>query len=134
MTPLRVRHTRKAEGDDVCDETSRTLGTNGAVDHRVKRPHCAYPTGTPGKAVWEGHMYKHILLPTDGSDLSTRAVREGIRLAKSLGARVTALHATPQSKRSSMLGREMMQQARAYEQLVKEEAARVLAVDRKSVV
>jgi len=36
-------------------------------------------------------MYKHILIPTDGSDLSGLAVREGVRLAKTLGARVTAL-------------------------------------------
>ena len=45
-------------------------------------------------------MYQHILLPTDGSELSTQAVRAGIRLAKSLGAPVTALHTTPQSIRS----------------------------------
>jgi nucleotide-binding universal stress UspA family protein len=40
-------------------------------------------------------MYKHILLPTDGSPLSERAVAEGIQLAKALGARVSALHITP---------------------------------------
>lgn len=40
-------------------------------------------------------MYKHILLPTDGSPLSARAVAAGVRLAKSLGARVTGLHVTP---------------------------------------
>ena len=40
-------------------------------------------------------MYRHILLPTDGSELSARAVGEGIRLAQALGARVTALHVTP---------------------------------------
>ena len=37
-------------------------------------------------------MFKHILLPTDGSRLSEGAVRKGIQLAKSLGARVTGLH------------------------------------------
>ena len=40
-------------------------------------------------------MYKHILLPTDGSPLSARAAADGIRLAKALGARVTALHVIP---------------------------------------
>ena len=40
-------------------------------------------------------MYKHILLPTDGSELSTRAVRQCIRFAGSIGAQVTALHTTP---------------------------------------
>jgi len=33
-------------------------------------------------------MYKHILVPTDGSALSLKAAREGAQLAKSLGARV----------------------------------------------
>jgi len=40
-------------------------------------------------------MYKHILIPTDGSALSLMAVREGMTLAKSLNARVTALTVSP---------------------------------------
>ena len=40
-------------------------------------------------------MYKHILLPTDGSELSVSAVRAGVQFAKEIGARVTALHVTP---------------------------------------
>lgn len=39
-------------------------------------------------------MYKHILLPTDGSALSASAIESGMRLAKALGARVTGLHVT----------------------------------------
>ena len=38
-------------------------------------------------------MYKHILIPTDGSELSEKAVRDGVRLAKALGARVTGFYA-----------------------------------------
>lgn len=37
-------------------------------------------------------MFKHILLPTDGSELSLRAVDTGIELAARLGARVHAFH------------------------------------------
>jgi nucleotide-binding universal stress UspA family protein len=37
-------------------------------------------------------MYKHILLPTDGSKLSARAVKQAVLFAKSIGARVTAVH------------------------------------------
>lgn len=40
-------------------------------------------------------MFKHILLPTDGSRLAARGARTGIRLAKALGARVTALYVIP---------------------------------------
>lgn len=36
-------------------------------------------------------MYKHILLPTDGSELSLRAVAAGIELAKTLNAKVTGI-------------------------------------------
>jgi nucleotide-binding universal stress UspA family protein len=40
-------------------------------------------------------MFKHILLPTDGSDLSAAAIKEGIRFAKSIGAKVTGLCVIP---------------------------------------
>ena len=36
-------------------------------------------------------MFKHILIPTDGSDLSLKAVLYGVKLAKSCGAKVTGL-------------------------------------------
>ena len=36
-------------------------------------------------------MYKHILIPTDGSELSKKAVDHGIELAKALNAEVTAV-------------------------------------------
>jgi nucleotide-binding universal stress UspA family protein len=38
-------------------------------------------------------MFKHVLIPTDGSSLSKKAVRAGIAFAKELGARVTVYHA-----------------------------------------
>jgi len=38
-------------------------------------------------------MYKHILVPTDGSALSDKAVEAAIKLASLLGARITAFHA-----------------------------------------
>ena len=36
-------------------------------------------------------MYKHILLATDGSELSARAAAEAIRLSKALAARLTVV-------------------------------------------
>ena len=41
-------------------------------------------------------MFKHILLPTDGSRLSEIAVFNGIELARQHGARVTAIHVMPE--------------------------------------
>lgn len=40
-------------------------------------------------------MFKHILLPIDGSDLSLRAVKLGLELARTCHARVYALHVVP---------------------------------------
>jgi nucleotide-binding universal stress UspA family protein len=40
-------------------------------------------------------MYKHILIPTDGSLLSEDAVRQGIALARSLGAKITVITVSP---------------------------------------
>jgi nucleotide-binding universal stress UspA family protein len=39
-------------------------------------------------------MFKHILIPTDGSDLSRKAILYGVQLAKESGAKVTGLTVT----------------------------------------
>lgn len=41
-------------------------------------------------------MFKHILLPTDGSQFSERAVFCGVELARRTGARVTGIYAAPE--------------------------------------
>ena len=38
-------------------------------------------------------MFKHVLIPTDGSPLSNKAVKAGIAFAKEFGARVTVYYA-----------------------------------------
>lgn len=40
-------------------------------------------------------MYKHILIPTDGSELSRAAALSGVKLAQAVGAKVTAFFAAP---------------------------------------
>lgn len=51
-----------------------------------------YHAVMPGK---DKKMFKNILLPTDGSPLSRRAVKDGIQLAGKLRARVTGFYVTP---------------------------------------
>jgi nucleotide-binding universal stress UspA family protein len=41
-------------------------------------------------------MYKNILVPTDGSKLSAAAVKQALKFAKSIGAKITVLHVTPE--------------------------------------
>ena len=40
-------------------------------------------------------MFKHILIPVDGSEFSDRAIQAGVDFAKSIGARVTGFIAEP---------------------------------------
>jgi nucleotide-binding universal stress UspA family protein len=47
-------------------------------------------------------MFKHILLPTDGSDLSRKAMLYGVQLAKACGSRVTGLTIAPPYYAGSM--------------------------------
>ena len=39
-------------------------------------------------------MYQHILIPTDGSELATKGLIQGLALAKALGAKVSVLTVT----------------------------------------
>lgn len=41
-------------------------------------------------------MFKHILVPTDGSELSQKAIRKAAILARENGARLTVFHARPE--------------------------------------
>lgn len=43
-------------------------------------------------------MFKHILIPTDGSDLSKKAIKKGIEFASKTKARITAIHVVPEFK------------------------------------
>lgn len=52
-------------------------------------------------------MYKNILIPTDGSELSAKAVRSGVELAKSLGAKVTGLHVIVDAPVAAGIGKTM---------------------------
>lgn len=40
-------------------------------------------------------MFKHILVPTDGSQFSQDAARQAVRFAKETGAQITAFYAKP---------------------------------------
>ncbi len=74
-------------------------------------------------------MYRHILIPTDGSPLAQRAVPHALALAKAVGAKVTALvveHSfNVYDVRESMLYA-MPEQFAAYDKLIKQHARKVL--------
>jgi nucleotide-binding universal stress UspA family protein len=67
-------------------------------------------------------MYRHILIPTDGSELAEHGVAHGMALAKSLGAKVSVIFVEPFSE---MTGRFLEAVAR-YAELRKEQATSTL--------
>ena len=49
----------------------------------------------PEKVRQEGNkLFKNILVPTDGSDLTAKAVEQALRFAKEIGAKITAVTVT----------------------------------------
>ena len=71
-------------------------------------------------------MYKHILIASDGSDLSGKAVDAGIQLAAQLQARATVVTVTPPFQMFS-LNPDQIEYSRAeYRQHVEQEARRIL--------
>lgn len=70
-------------------------------------------------------MYRHILIPTDGSELAERGVEQGLSLAKSLGAKVSIIFVLEAF--SEMTGR-FLEAVATYAALRKEQA--IDALDR----
>ena len=75
-------------------------------------------------------MFRHVLFPTDGSDISASAARTAVSLAKSLGARLTVLHVVRPyvEPAADMMGAySYIMTADAYERATKAETATLLA-------
>jgi nucleotide-binding universal stress UspA family protein len=72
-------------------------------------------------------MYKHILIPTDGSALSEKAIRQGVGLAKSITAKVTVLTVSPRFHTFAVDPFVMADTPDKYEQHCNERAQRYLA-------
>ena len=68
-------------------------------------------------------MYRHILIPTDGSELAERGVTHGLALAKSLGAKVSIIFVVEPF--SEMTGR-FLEAVATYAELRKEQATSTL--------
>jgi nucleotide-binding universal stress UspA family protein len=62
-------------------------------------------------------MFKHILVPTDGSDLSQETARQAVAFAKHLNARITAYHAKPDLAAAYFYGEEAQTETPSFEQI-----------------
>jgi nucleotide-binding universal stress UspA family protein len=55
-----------------------------------------HPEWIDSAASWGATMFKRILIPTDGSEPSQRAILAGVEFAREVGAEVVGLTATPE--------------------------------------
>jgi nucleotide-binding universal stress UspA family protein len=71
-------------------------------------------------------MYKHILIPTDGSKLAETAVQHGIALAKETGAKITALIVSEPFHIVAVSPEKLKDTPASYKQRTEEHAAKIL--------
>jgi nucleotide-binding universal stress UspA family protein len=72
-------------------------------------------------------MFRHILIPTDGSSFSDTAVTNGIKLAKEMNAKVTGLHVTVPFHILAMDSEALTDTRPEYESHAKARAHKILA-------
>jgi nucleotide-binding universal stress UspA family protein len=71
-------------------------------------------------------MYKHILIPTDGTALSESAVDKGLAFAREIGARVTVMMTIEPAPMMVMAMVQLAEQQKRYHQHASDQAARLL--------
>lgn len=75
-------------------------------------------------------MYKHVLIPSDGSEVAEKAVRAGIEFARAVGARVTAFTALPEYQvpgQSEVMSRRRVLSLPEHEERARRQAEGILA-------
>ena len=72
-------------------------------------------------------MYNHIVIPTDGSELSTHALDEALSLASKLGSKVTVMTVIESYRLIAFSPEQVIDTRAEYEKYAREYAAQVLA-------
>lgn len=73
-------------------------------------------------------MFKHILVPTDGSKLSENAIKHAVSLARQCGAKLTALNVTPKFHVLTYDSEMLEATPKEFEQTSKEQSKQFLDV------
>ena len=71
-------------------------------------------------------MYKHILMPTDGSELAAKAIEAGLSLAQATGARLTAMVAIEPFNAFALAPEQIEYNHEVYASQARAEAHRIL--------
>jgi nucleotide-binding universal stress UspA family protein len=85
----KFRQAARAEKGHAREDPS-WYGLTGSAERPLARPRKPL-TAHPGESI----MFKHILVPTDGSQLSNDTVARAVQFAKGAGARITFFFAKP---------------------------------------
>jgi nucleotide-binding universal stress UspA family protein len=72
-------------------------------------------------------MFKHLLVPTDGSSLSTKAARAAVEFAGAVGARITALSVAEPYPYSALAESAYLPDQSRYEKEMQDHARRFVA-------
>jgi nucleotide-binding universal stress UspA family protein len=72
-------------------------------------------------------VYKHLLVPTDGSQLSVEAIKHGVAFAKDAGAKISFLTVTEPFHTISFEADQLEATASGYQKYMADRAARCLA-------
>lgn len=73
-------------------------------------------------------MFKHILIPTDGSEISAAAIQSGVQFAKEMNAKVTGLTVTTPFHIMAVESISVLNDSREYDASAKARATRNLDV------
>ena len=73
-------------------------------------------------------MYKHILIATDGSEIGNKAISHGVELAKTLGAKLSAVTVTEPYESVVIVETMVLIPASDYKKQCEESAAQILSV------
>ncbi|GAB2873866.1 universal stress protein [Pseudoduganella ginsengisoli] len=71
-------------------------------------------------------MYKHLLLPTDGSPATASAIQSALQFAREAGARITALHVMPEYHMFSIEPVQLDETREAFMRDTSEQASKLL--------
>ena len=73
-------------------------------------------------------MFKHLLLPTDGSEMATVAIQQAVQFAKSINARVTGIYVMPEFQTFTFKTEMLTDTREAFERDCRAHAQQYLAV------
>lgn len=105
----------------------RSIDWDTSIDGKASHSHFEYQKVKLAMSKkMSSPLFTHVLIPTDGSELSDKAIERGIHFAKQIGAKVTGFHAIPVFRTFTGLAGMLELTPDAYLESAKAHARRIL--------